>query len=99
MINILSSPRVSAARSGVAGVSRLPRVLQVVPALFGAEGVIGGAERYALELSRAMAARVPTTLLSFGARSRHEQMGPLDVRVLTNWIHFRRFKLDPLNPL
>jgi glycosyltransferase involved in cell wall biosynthesis len=80
-------------------VSRLPRVVQVVPALFGAEGVIGGAERYALELSRAMAARVPTTLVSFGARSKREQMGPLDVRVLTNWFHVRRFKLDPFNPL
>jgi glycosyltransferase involved in cell wall biosynthesis len=75
------------------------RVIHVVPALFGAEGVIGGAERYALELSRAMAERVPTTLLSFGARPRRERQGSLDVRVLTNWVHFRRFKLDPVNPL
>lgn len=79
--------------------SRPRRVIQVVPALFGAEGVIGGAERYALELSRAMAERVPTTLVSFGARPKREQMGPLDVRVFRNWIHYRRFTLDPFNPL
>jgi alpha-maltose-1-phosphate synthase len=84
---------------GAVLVSRPRRVIQVVPALFGAEGVIGGAERYALELSRAMARRVPTTLLSFGARPRHERLGPLELRVLTNWVHFRRFKLDPVNLL
>ena len=38
-------------------------MVQVVPALFGPGGVIGGAERYALELSKAMARRVPTTLV------------------------------------
>jgi len=80
-------------------VIRPRRVIHVVPALFGADGVIGGAERYAFELSRAMARRVPTMLLSFGAGPRREQRGPLEVRVLSNWIHFRRFKLDPVNPL
>ena len=37
------------------------RVFHVVPALFGADGIIGGAERYALELARHMALEVPTT--------------------------------------
>jgi glycosyltransferase involved in cell wall biosynthesis len=79
--------------------SRSPRVVHVVPALFGPSGIIGGGERYALELSRTMAERVPTTLISFGARPRRERFGALEVRVLTNWIHFRRFQLDPFNPL
>ena len=42
-----------------------PRVLHVVPALFAREGgIVGGAERYALELARHMAERVPTTLVN-----------------------------------
>ena len=36
------------------------KVLHVVPALFGKEGVVGGAERYAFELARHMAREVPT---------------------------------------
>lgn len=75
------------------------RVVHLVPALFGTGGVIGGAERYALELSRAMAKRTPTTLISFGALGMKEQRGPLEVRVLRNWIHFRRFQFDPFSPI
>src|SRR5436190_1327266 len=61
----------------------MPRVTHVVPALFDpAEGVLGGAERYALELARAMARETPTTLVSFGDRPRVERDGPLTVRVL-----------------
>ena len=55
----------------------------LVPALFDpTEGVLGGAERYALELSRAMASVVPTTLVSFGSRAREERDGALTIRVL-----------------
>jgi glycosyltransferase involved in cell wall biosynthesis len=46
-----------------------PRVLHLTPAIFGEGGVYGGAERYSLELARAMARRVSTTLLSFGEES------------------------------
>ena len=43
-----------------------PRVLHIVPALFGADdGIVGGAERYTLELARFMAEEVPTTLVTF----------------------------------
>ena len=49
-----------------------PRVLHIVPALFDMSGSVGGAERYALELARHMADRVPTRLLSFGDDSRNE---------------------------
>jgi glycosyltransferase involved in cell wall biosynthesis len=58
------------------------RVVHVVPALFGHDGIVGGAERYAFELARHMAVRVPTALVSFGNQDRHETVGALEVRVL-----------------
>src|SRR5262245_41077836 len=72
-------------------------VVHLVPALFG--DVMGGAERYALELAHAMARRVPTTLVTFGHKARREQMDDLRVHVVRNWVDVRRFKFDPLNPL
>ena len=42
------------------------KVVHIVPAPFGPGGVVGGAERYAFELARQMADRVPTTLVTFG---------------------------------
>ena len=41
------------------------RVLHITPALFGVNGVFGGAERYSLELARHMARVCRTTLVSF----------------------------------
>lgn len=60
-----------------------PRVLHLVPALFGAGGVIGGAERYALELARHMAEQVPTRLVTFGAEAGDRSVDRLSVRVLS----------------
>jgi glycosyltransferase involved in cell wall biosynthesis len=57
------------------------RVAHLVPALFGAGGVVGGAERYVFELARHMADEVPTTLVAFGERPSVEQIGRLTVRV------------------
>ena len=80
--------------------SHRPRVAHVVPAFFGQEdSAFGGGERYALELSENMSRRVPTSLISFGRRAERRRIGNLDVRILKNWIHFRRFKFDPFNPL
>src|SRR5262245_18403015 len=63
------------------------KVVHIVPALFGPAGVVGGAERYALELARQMADRVPTTLVTFGERASDEQVGALQVRTLGNpWL-------------
>ena len=42
-----------------------PRVLHLVPALFGEGGVFGGVERYALELARHMADQTSTRLVTF----------------------------------
>ena len=46
------------------------KILHVVPALFGEGGVVGGGERYALELARHMAEVAPTALVSFGDEER-----------------------------
>jgi len=74
-----------------------PRVMHVAPILFGE--AIGGAERYTVELARTMSRRLPTTLLVFGTQARRKWLDKLEVRVMRNWIDFRRFKFDPLNPL
>jgi glycosyltransferase involved in cell wall biosynthesis len=74
-----------------------PRVLHLVPALFGPSGVVGGAERYALELARHMADRVPTRLLTFGVRAESQQHGNLPVRILNNAWHVRGQASNPLS--
>jgi glycosyltransferase involved in cell wall biosynthesis len=61
----------------------VPRVLHLVPALFGTGGVVGGAERYALELARHMAEHVPTRLVTFGAEPGERAVDRLSVRVLS----------------
>jgi glycosyltransferase involved in cell wall biosynthesis len=71
-------------------------VLHTVPALFtDGDGVIGGAERYVFELARHMADVVPTSLVTFGARDRAEQAGPLRIRVIGDPWHIRH---QPSNP-
>ncbi len=74
-----------------------PRVLHIVPALFGADdGIVGGAERYALELARHMSAETPTTLISFGERERQETLGQLKIRVIGNPWYVREQRTNPL---
>ena len=76
-----------------------PRVLHISAAAFGDDGVFfGGAERYVGELARAMARKVPTTLLTFGSSPRRGIDGALATRTMRNWINFRRFRFDPMNP-
>ena len=75
-----------------------PRVLHIVPALFGADdGIVGGAERYALELARHMAVETPTRLLTFGEREREEALGQLRVRVVGDAWHVRGQRSNPLS--
>jgi glycosyltransferase involved in cell wall biosynthesis len=77
----------------------LPHVLHISAAAFGnGSDFFGGGERYVVELARAMARKVPTTLLTFGASSRRGSDGPLATRTMRNWINFRRFRFDPMNP-
>lgn len=73
-------------------------VLHLLPRLFGhQDGVVGGAERYALELARHMANEVPTSLVCFGnERERHETMGQLKIHVIDHPWQVRR---QPDNPM
>jgi glycosyltransferase involved in cell wall biosynthesis len=70
-------------------------VLHVVPALFGTSGIVGGAERYALELARHMADRVPTRLVSFGPHGERTREGNLDVQVFGGAWHVRGQRTNP----
>ncbi len=75
------------------------RVAHLVPARFDSdEGVLGGAERYAMELARHMAAEVPTELVTFGERSRVERVGDLTVRVLGHAWRVRGQASNPFHP-
>jgi glycosyltransferase involved in cell wall biosynthesis len=70
-------------------------VVHLVPALFGTEGIVGGAERYALELARHMAEEVPTRLVTFGEHAEDRRVGKLDVRVLANQWSVRGQRTNP----
>jgi glycosyltransferase involved in cell wall biosynthesis len=75
-------------------------VLHIVPRLFGhQDGVVGGAERYALELARHMANEVPTSLVCFGEdRERHEKMGQLQIHVIDHPWWVRGQPSNPMTP-
>jgi glycosyltransferase involved in cell wall biosynthesis len=76
-----------------------PPVLHLVPALFDAhDGIIGGAERYVLELARHMADTVPTRLVTFGQRAREERIGALQLRVIPTRLFVRGQRSNPLSP-
>lgn len=66
--------------------------------MFGAErGIVGGAERYAFELARFMAVKVPTTLVSFGERAETWTEGDLTIRVLGNTRSIRGQRTNPFS--
>jgi len=72
-----------------------PQVVCVSPVLFGARGMWGGGERYALELARALARKVPTRLVTFGPRAARYRLDELEIFALPNRISSR----DSLNPI
>ncbi len=78
---------------------KLKSVTHIVPAPFSEKGVIGGAERYALELAKAMARQVPTTLLTFGDEAHQENIGPLKFKVLKVWWRVKGRITNPISPL
>jgi len=76
---------------------RESRVLHVVSALFDpTHGILGGAERYALELARHMSHQVPTTLVSFGPVEREETVGSLRLRVIGDPHYVRGQRTNPI---
>jgi glycosyltransferase involved in cell wall biosynthesis len=87
------------AGSVTAGTGRHGVVLHLVPALFDAsDGIVGGAERYVLELARHMAEQVPTRLVTFGRRARTERIGSLDIRVIGDPWYVRGQRGNPFAP-
>jgi glycosyltransferase involved in cell wall biosynthesis len=74
----------------------VPEVAHVSPTYFAPESLIGGGERYAEELSRAMAERVRVRFISFGPRAFRERIEDRYERViLRNWT---RDKMTPFSP-
>jgi glycosyltransferase involved in cell wall biosynthesis len=75
-----------------------PRVVHVVPALFGQDGIFGGAERYAYELARYMADQTPTRLVAFSNTPDRRSVGQLEVRVLGPAWRVRGQWFNPIHP-
>lgn len=74
------------------------KVAIVYPIEFGDRGHVGGGERYALELARALAELVDTRLVTFGQRRRTSCEGRLRVEVYPRaWLVRGRLN-NPLNP-
>ncbi|MEN3279603.1 MAG: hypothetical protein V7607_743 [Solirubrobacteraceae bacterium] len=71
-------------------------VAHVSPVAFGDAGAVGGGERYPLELARAMAAHVPTKLVTFGPRAAWTRDGELMIQTLPVR---GRWKGSDINPL
>ena len=72
------------------------RVVHVAPTSFGSGGLLGGGERYPLELARALAAHVECELITFGpVPSRRLEDSGLRVRVLRPLAHLGH----PAHPL
>ena len=86
------SPRVSKATTNV-------RVIHVAPTPFGAAGLLGGGERYPLELARALAPHVDCELLTFGRRpAQQREPSGLRVRTLPALAFLRGHPAHPLAP-
>jgi glycosyltransferase involved in cell wall biosynthesis len=72
-------------------------VLHIAPSLFANDGIIGGGERYALELARHMADQTPTKLVTFADRGRTEHVGDLEVRVIGQPWYVRGQRSNPVS--
>jgi glycosyltransferase involved in cell wall biosynthesis len=72
------------------------RVVHVTPTYFAPESVLGGGERFAEELARAMAGRAEVKLVSFGPRAFRETPPPGYERVvLRSWTRDRMAPFAP----
>ena len=77
--------------------SRRPQVAVVYPIPFGADGIFGGGERYALELARALSRRVTTRLITFGSGRVSRFEGDLEIRIYKPLCYVRGARLNPLS--
>ena len=84
------------------GARRRPRsvrsVVHVSPAQFSDDSIVGGGERAARDLARAVAARVPTTMVTFGTRRESRRDGDLRVEIYParRFLNARYDRYDPL---
>jgi glycosyltransferase involved in cell wall biosynthesis len=79
--------------------TRRVRIIHVVPTPFGADGLLGGGERYPFELARALARHVDCELITFGARQAvWREPGGLRVRVLRRFGRLRGHPAHPIAP-
>lgn len=74
------------------------RVVHVSPLYFGDEAVVGGGERYALELARAMSAHTATKLVTFGKSRRGLREGDLAIEIYPAWHYLKGKSVNPINP-
>lgn len=74
------------------------RVGLVYPLEFNDAGHIGGGERYALELARALAAEVETLLITFGPSRRSWRIGDLRIEVVPRVYLIKGRQNNPANP-
>jgi len=73
------------------------RVIHVAPTPFGPDGLLGGGERYPLELARALAADVDCELITFGPHDqRYREPGGLRRRTLRALTHLHGHPAHPL---
>jgi glycosyltransferase involved in cell wall biosynthesis len=78
------------------GRGRIPLVVHVSPTYFSPDSVIGGGERYAEELSRAMSDQVPVRFVSFGPREFRARISArLERVILKSWT---RSRMTPFSP-
>ena len=75
------------------------RVIHVAPTPFGRNGLLGGGERYPLELARALAAKVDCELVTFGPRGqRRRDPGGLRLTTLRSYAYLHGHPAHPLAP-
>jgi glycosyltransferase involved in cell wall biosynthesis len=72
------------------------QAVHIAPSLFGPDGIVGGGERYAYELARAVARVLPTTLVSFGADRLTRRDGELLVEIYPAREFIAGQQFDPL---
>jgi len=74
------------------------RVVLICPTHFSAKSVLAGAERYSVELAKAMARHTPTTLVTFGDEAFKTSDGPLQIHCYRRWLYVRRNRMNPFTP-
>lgn len=69
----------------------------VYPLPFGDDGVVGGGERFAIELARALCGTTRTRFITFGERSFVSSDGFLEIRVRRAGAYARGLRHNPIN--